>query len=542
VKGPVATRAGPTQGSRALPRLPFGAGGVTAAFLGLLSTLHYLQPPSGWLRRGVVHVAPEGFDGFIGHSRRFSVRTIQRAVDLADPGETVLVWPGVYREEVHLRRGGRPGRPVVLRAARPGRGVISGAADSAVMASWRWRPLGRHLWSTPVAWRVEGLRWQGLSAYRGHSLPHLRRICGRPGAWPAFTSSARQLWLCLPHGETPRLEGLEVRRPMPVRLRAGGHQVASLWIEAPHVEVRDLRFDFVVMAAIQLWDTHDVRLEGNQFVDADVAINDNPSVHWPRAITVRHNFSTCQPLYEWARQGWLQWRELYSYSNCSLVWLRGGDVVVERNVISQAGDGIKLSPERNGRNEAAFNLIVETTDDAFEFDGAARDLRVHHNLVINPFIALAPSPVREGPLLIHNNTLLRFPSPSWLGQGVLLKLMGGPIQRVTLRRNVFLGPRLGNGVADSPVRAVRIEANGLAIRAGREEGLAQAHPIQWRANRYWRLSEAQWREAERRPEVVAAVGARPVALGPIGPSWMALETDPAAVRLRPVLPSPWLIR
>ena len=61
---------------------------------------------------------------------------------------------------------------------------------------------------------------------------------------------------------------------MPQRRRSGGHQVASLWIEAPWVEVRDLRFDFAVMAAIQLWHTHNVRLEGNSFEGADVAVND----------------------------------------------------------------------------------------------------------------------------------------------------------------------------------------------------------------------------------------------------------------------------
>lgn len=532
---------GQSQSSPRPPGFRLGLGGWLAAVLALLSTLHYLQLPSGWLRRGVVHVAPDGFDGFLGPSRRFAVRTLQRAAEIAEPGETILVWPGIYREEVHLRRGGRPGQPLVLRAAVPGQAVISGAAEPAVLASWRWRSLGGHLWSTPVGWRVDGLRWRGVAAYRSLSLPHLRRICGRAGAWPAFHANGRALWLCLPDGARPRREALEVRRPMPLRQRSGGHQVASLWIEAPHVEVRDLRFDFVVMAAIQLWDTWDVRLEGNQFVDADVAINDNPSLRWPRAITVRHNFSTCQPLYDWSRRGWLRWDELYAYSNCSLVWLRGRDIVVERNVISQAGDAIKLSPE-GGVNRAANNLIVETTDDAFELDGAARDLVVQHNLIFNPFVALASSPVRVGPVWIRDNTIVQFPSEAPAGHGVLLKLMGGPSQRLTLKGNVYVGSRLANGVADSPVSAMRIEANGFATLAGRQEGFAQVDQIVWRANRFWRLSDAQWREAEQRPAVVAAIGARPVALGPIGPAWLRLETAPAAPSLRAVLRSAWLMR
>lgn len=119
-----------------------GSGLATASAALVLATLVYWPPPTGWLRRGAVHVAPDGFDGSLGHSRRFAVRTIQRAADLAEPGETILIWPGTYREEVFLRRGGDPGRPLVLRAAIPGRAVISGGADPTLMASWRWQARG----------------------------------------------------------------------------------------------------------------------------------------------------------------------------------------------------------------------------------------------------------------------------------------------------------------------------------------------------------------------------------------------------------------
>ncbi|MFN9624509.1 MAG: hypothetical protein ACK587_17015 [Cyanobacteriota bacterium] len=518
-----------------------GPGGLAATALALISTLHYLGVPGGAPIRGVVHVAPEGWDGFSGASRRLAVRSLQRAADLAEPGTTILLWPGVWRESVHLRRGGRPGRPLVLRAALPGKAVISGAAEPGVMAAWRWQPLGGTLWTTPVAWRVDGLRWRGVAAYRSRSLAQLRRICGRPGAWPAFASTANRLWLCLPDGQRPRLEGLQVRRPMPRRLSSGGHQVASLWIEAPHVVVRDLRFDFAVMAAIQLWNTHDVLLEGNHFADADVAINDNPSLQTPSRITVRRNFSTCRPLFEWRRHGWLSWKEVYSYSNCSLVWLHGRDIVVERNGIFQAGDGIKLSPT-GGSNRANHNLIVETTDDAFEFDGPARHLSVSDNLIVNPFVALAPSPVTAGPVLLLRNTVLQCPSSAPSAAGALIKLMGGPSRSVSLRENGFVGWRIAFGQADSPVRDMTIDANGFATLAPPLEGLDRAAQIQWRDNRFLRLTPARWRDAERHPAVVAAIGVRPVALGPVGPPWMVLDRDPATAAAGPFLRGPWRIR
>jgi len=517
-----------------------GGAGLTAAIAALVgASLIYAQPSTAWLRRGVIHVAPDGFDGFPGPSRRFAVRTIQRAVDLADPGETILIWPGTYREEVFLRRGGRPGKPLILRAAIPGQAVISGVADPAITASWRWQAHGAHLWSTPVSSFVAGLRWDGVMAFRSGSLPHLRRICSLPGAWPAFTSSDRELWLCLPGGERPMASRLEVSRPMPHRTRSGGHQVASLWIEAPHVEVRDLRFDFAVMAAIQLWNTHHVLIEGNHFEGADVAINGNPSLRPLRQIRVSRNLSSCYPLYEWNREGWLSWKEVYSYSNCSLVWLAGSDMTVAGNIVLQAGDGIKISPHA-GRNEARSNLIVETTDDAFEFDGPARHLLVSDNVVFNSSVALAPSPVSAGPLLIERNTFLLFPTHPRKGYGVLLKLMGGAIHNVKLKDNFYLGFQIGYGVADSPLSAVDVVANGFATVRSREEGLAQTAQIRWQENRFRRFSLAEWAAASQNPAPFAAVGGRPVAMAPVGPAWMDLASDRASLPLRPYLRSPWL--
>jgi len=514
--------------------------GVTAALLALSATVNYLQPPSSWLRRGVVHVAPDGFDGFVGQSRRFAVRTIQRAAQIAEPGETILIWPGIYRESVRLKRGGLPGRPLVLRAAMPGQAVISGGADPGVMGEWHWRADGPRIWSTAVAWRVQGLRWNGLTAFHSGSLKHLRRICARPGAWPAFSSDERRLWLCLPGGEVPRPDRLEVRRPMPVRTRSGGHQVASLWIEAPYVEVRDLRFDFVVMAAIQLWHADHVLIEGNQFSSADVAINDNASLRSPQAIRIRHNLSSCYPLFEWSRYGWLSWQELYGYSNCTLVWLRGQDIELDHNIILQAGDGIKLSPD-GGSNRARQNLIIETTDDAFEFDGAARNLKVENNLIINSFVAFAISPVSTGPLTISDNTVLIPPRPGKVGYGVLMKLMGGPSRHVTLQRNLYLGYSLGNGAPDSPLTDLRIEANSFATLNPRNHGLAQADQIQWRANRYEMISFPRWLQGLWDSSILNAVGGRPRSLGPVGPAWMDLQRDPAAAPLHRYRGSPWLI-
>lgn len=65
----------------------------------------YSGIPTAGLRSGVVHVAPWGSDLLIGHAKEWPLRSLARAVVLAAPGETILLWPGTYRETVLIRRG-----------------------------------------------------------------------------------------------------------------------------------------------------------------------------------------------------------------------------------------------------------------------------------------------------------------------------------------------------------------------------------------------------------------------------------------------------
>ena len=69
--------------------------------------------------------AQAGGDGTA--SRPF--RTIQQAADCVNPGDTVLIAPGVYFETVRLKRFGKPGAPVIFRADRiqKNRVIVTGA-------------------------------------------------------------------------------------------------------------------------------------------------------------------------------------------------------------------------------------------------------------------------------------------------------------------------------------------------------------------------------------------------------------------------------
>lgn len=79
------------------------------------------------------HVAPRGKDSNPG-TKSAPLRSIQRAADLAQPGDVVIVHEGVYRERINPPRGGdSDARRIVYQAARGEKAEIKG---SEVVTNW----------------------------------------------------------------------------------------------------------------------------------------------------------------------------------------------------------------------------------------------------------------------------------------------------------------------------------------------------------------------------------------------------------------------
>jgi len=78
--------------------------------------------------------------------------SITAAVNLrGQPGNTILVKPGVYREQVTVRASGTPGSPIVLRATAPGV-VLEGADDFSNPG--QWVAAGGNVWrASTVTWK-----------------------------------------------------------------------------------------------------------------------------------------------------------------------------------------------------------------------------------------------------------------------------------------------------------------------------------------------------------------------------------------------------
>jgi hypothetical protein len=228
----------------------------------------------------------------------------------------------------------------------------------------------------------------------------------------------------------------------------------------------------------------------------------------------------------------------------------GRDILVRSNIITQAGDGIKLSPV-GGHNRIEANLIAYTTDDGIEFDGPAIDLDVRNNLFVDPWDSLGISPVRQGPLRISGNVFLHSRQEPAYGNGVLLKLLGGPSHRVRVDHNLFVGHQLGWSVADSPLSDFHMHDNLLFTVKRVEEGLHELPRMGWRDNRVVRFPWMAWPRPEQGPAGLAQVlgrpstpmrlpGLVPLAIKRPGPFWYRPGQEPATRALLPLLGAGWI--
>jgi alpha-N-arabinofuranosidase len=95
----------------------------------------------GTLQAAEYHVSMNGKDANAGSANE-PLLTIQRAADLAQPGDTITVYEGVYRERVDPPRGRTSDEKRIVYQAAPGEKVTITGAEIVT----GWKDLGSGLW------------------------------------------------------------------------------------------------------------------------------------------------------------------------------------------------------------------------------------------------------------------------------------------------------------------------------------------------------------------------------------------------------------
>ncbi len=112
-----------------------------------------LMTPRTW------HVAPKELTGVLPDAQ---VRTISEAATRAEPGDTVVIHDGIYRETVTVEKSGTAEKPIRFLAA-PGENVIITGADE--IREWSKEPGDERVFSAP--WSHHFVGWSKTGTHPG---------------------------------------------------------------------------------------------------------------------------------------------------------------------------------------------------------------------------------------------------------------------------------------------------------------------------------------------------------------------------------------
>ena len=129
------------------------------------------------------YVSPNG-DNSADGSENTPLKTIQQAAEQAQPGDTISVAPGIYRERIAPPRGGQRDRPIIYRSEKPHAAIVRGSA----IWTPKWNRKAPQVWS--------GILEEALfpdTSHRDGGNPFLIPLSSTPGGRNGKPESDRKI-------------------------------------------------------------------------------------------------------------------------------------------------------------------------------------------------------------------------------------------------------------------------------------------------------------------------------------------------------------
>jgi hypothetical protein len=425
-----------------------------------------------------LYVSPSGDDGNAGTSPGAPVRTIQRAADLAQAGDLVLIQPGVYRESVSVPRSGTVAQPIVFRGSATG--AILDGADAAVAAGVAWTPAAGGTWSRVTGFATGHVVTEAGRFFRYASLAALQALAaGAPGG---FYFDGTTLYLKFADASAPSSHTVHAARLEDAFLVDGGAHVRIEGLEIRHYgsgdygkgvylryssdcAVRSCRIHEVGSAGIWVKGGERHLLENNEIWDTSI-------FGWPWAAT----------------KGSSSENNAIAFSDDV-----GRGHVVRRNTVHGTFNGLapcgSAMPPSGVTNETDLyeNVVYQHTDDGFEAEGYCANLRLWGNRLQDVHMAFAVAPAAPGPVYLVRNVAWRVGNTrTSLQDGYTasaIKVNSGyatPVGPLLVYHNTFLTdvPTTDAIALLDPGYSTFIRARNNVI-AGTRYALDKVNPVAW---------------------------------------------------------------
>ncbi len=345
-----------------------------------------------------IYVAPGGTgDG----SKASPLGTIQAAVDQAQPGDTVLVAPGVYRESLIVRKSGKPDAYICIKGEP---GAVLDGSDAGFLdreGPYRWRMAtinGKRSYDNYVAdcdWHVDYLAMDGRKLYGYDSLENML-LCrsGPPGGWYQDSKNSK-LYVHV----TKAYCSPNHTKTVVSRLSTGILLDGCRYVVVDGLEVR-------------YFGIFGIDVKGSDNVIQNCLIH-----HHNMGININDkkvNNTTIQDCEVFQTSVWRwPWRltKATRYEVDNIGARAGRGTVIRRNTVHGSFDGIGLSvwdtlnePGWIQDTDINDNHIYNCGDDGCEPEGTCTNLRFWNNRIHDCLMVQSLAPITVGPAYLVNET------------------------------------------------------------------------------------------------------------------------------------------
>jgi len=406
------------------------------------------------------YVDSRGDNNNSGQSPEQSFKTIQKACDVVDVGDTVVVRGGVYFENIQLRRKGTADSPIVFKTDQVAlNGVVITGAMPPIRrgeAEWRLEDKGLGLYSTPLAHRPARVLYSGTDLMPYNTLENLRtfQVGKYPGPRHGYAVDNSRLYIRLHFPSSqynygpadPKQHVIAVAPSTGAGERGDEMKKPDFYnwgilTDGPaYVIIDGFTFETPGFAGVLIQGSH-VTIRNSWFRGCRTAIYGMNLTNGEKAsdITVEYCDYTQYPTYRdieeiielygvdpavrklgefwWARKagGTSPGRVSTSLEYEGPGFVRvGRRWVLHHNYIHDVLDGFAWNGIGWGQDvEIAYNRIERCVDNAIETENHAANVRVHHNEIVDAFMPLSWQPLDglpwPGPIYFYRNIVCMTP-------------------------------------------------------------------------------------------------------------------------------------